>query len=110
MPTTYFGDSWDAPITDGGVQAPTPVGEPCLQCNEPIEMGDQGVVLPCVLAEARVEHRPEHRECHLRSVLGPIGHLLKRCSCYGGDMHDLPELTARENAKVVWAWFIAYGL
>lgn len=83
-----FGGSWTA---DGGhdVAVPTPVGQPCLWCGEPIAEGDQGQVMPVVQGDGRgAVLRPAHRECVLRSVMGSVAHMEGRCSCFGGDDPD----------------------
>ena len=41
-----------------------------------------------------------HYECRLRAVMGSAAHLLKECSCYGGDREDPPGMTRREAAKL----------
>ena len=40
-----------------------------------------------------------HIECAFRGVGGSVGHILKRCSCYGGTEEDPPGMTKREAAK-----------
>lgn len=81
MPVQFFGDRWDAPRVDHAVQVPTPVGELCLYCAEPIEDGDRGLLTPAYLQQESgfgwsVE--PLHLECDLRSV----SHLYRQCRCY----------------------------
>lgn len=44
QPMTWFGASWDAPINEECERQATPVGEPCLRCEEPIESWASGVV------------------------------------------------------------------
>jgi hypothetical protein len=36
----------------------------------------------------------------MRQLVGSISHQLKKCSCYGGDWEDPPELTKREAARL----------
>lgn len=77
----FFGEPWDAPITDHGVQVPTPLGRLCLHCTTEIIEGDQGMFTFLVPdpdvddgagPAARLE--PVHRECTVRAVLGPWSH------------------------------------
>ncbi len=44
-----------------------------------------------------------HRECGMRCIIGSVGHLKGRCSCYGGMESDPPEMTLREAAKAAIA-------
>lgn len=72
----------------------TPVGIPCINCDEPIEDGDQGIVY---------SNGPvAHRNCFLRATIGSVAHQLKTCSCYipGAPETDPPELTRREAANL----------
>lgn len=101
MTPGYFGEPWDVPATDGLAHVDAPVGEKCLLCGEEVVVGDCGFVSQAL--------QVMHRECELRGVLGSIGHLLKLCHCVGGTMEDVPELTSRQNARLVWAWVQTYG-
>jgi hypothetical protein len=85
--------------TDGEV-IPTPVGEPCAYCEETIEAGDRGVTVPHIGETEAVVEKPYHFECHLRTVIGSVGHQMGRCSCpgIGGTEHDPPGLTLRQAA------------
>lgn len=40
-----------------------------------------------------------HRECHVRQIVGSIGHQLGFCSCAGGTFEDPPELSKRDAAR-----------
>lgn len=92
----FFGERWDAPVVDDAIQVPTPVGEHCLHCVEPIEDGDCGFV------QAMADLGPDgemverrcftHAECDLRGVLG---HQVGVCHCTGYD-------ASRATAKLVW--------
>lgn len=81
----YFGSPWDAPFIAPARQVPTPVGESCLGCEEPIVEGDRGVLMPLahVGDDGQPAHRmaAEHRECFL---LGVLGHLAGQCYCHDG--------------------------
>jgi len=68
--TRWFGESWGAPICDLADHAPTPVGEPCADCSEPIrESGarSQGLLVPHLDADG-ASVRPWHLDCFLNSV------------------------------------------
>ena len=93
--TVFFGERWDAPIVDNATQVPTPVGEHCYDCAEPIADGDRGFVRPMVLAANVVETGYVHAECDLR---GTCGHLVGLCRCTG-------YASDRATARLVWARF-----
>jgi hypothetical protein len=40
-----------------------------------------------------------HYECGARAVIGSVGHIEGKCSCYGGTEEDPPELTRRQAAQ-----------
>jgi hypothetical protein len=61
----------------------------CFYCDEGVEPN----------GGTRVGGHHAHVECALRSVVGSLGHLQKKCSCYGGTEEDPPEMTRREAAK-----------
>jgi hypothetical protein len=95
----YFGTPWDVPALDGATPVDTPIGQPCLQCSEPIAAGDRGWLMP-VLCESdptanptHAEFEPIHAECQLLSV---IGHLYGVCRCTGWDT------STRAAAREVW--------
>lgn len=78
---------------------PTPVGQRCIHCDEPIAADDQGVVMPYFPPVNGVDEVAQHRECFLRKIFGSVGHQRKTCSCYGGTEEDPPGLSVREAAK-----------
>lgn len=80
MNATYFGEPWGVPALDDAWQAPTPVGRPCIHCNDPIEPGDRGWLRPALLAERRASLVAIHAECELASILG---HTAGICPCTG---------------------------
>lgn len=104
----YFGEKWDAPHLDEEpdkvvVQIPTPVGEICPLCEEPVNDGDRGLMMPFVTTvdgDWVGKPRPVHAECNLRQVLGSPAHLMGTCRCSG---HNEPPFagTRREEAQVV---------
>ncbi len=80
--------------------SPTPVGEKCLYCDEPIAAGDSGVIMSMIEGSPlRLRLVVEHRECLLRRVLGSVGHQLGRCGCFGGTEEDPPGMTLRDGAR-----------
>lgn len=90
----YFGEKWDAPITDDADEVPTPVGEPCITCGESFVMGDSGI---------RFANGPHaHRECSLRSVMGGIGHLVDHARYCRSDEGPDAGLSKRLSALLVW--------
>ncbi len=86
---TWFGKRPWGKLCHAMPHVPTPVGENCLHCEEPIKEGDEGEIMP---------PRPVHRECLLRMVIGSVGHQQGRCSCYGGNEEDPPGMTKRQAA------------
>jgi hypothetical protein len=62
----------------------------CLYCNDPILPGEKRV--PVNFDDVL------HRECHIRMLVGSVGHLMKTCSCYGGNEEDPPDMTKHEAA------------
>ena len=100
--STYFGAPWPSGICDDGTQVPTPVGELCINCEEPIGPDDQGSFVG-VWAKGSSRQAPTHKECSLRSVLGGIEHLTagphKEGTCYEGST-----LTYRQSALAAWDW------
>lgn len=88
-----------------------PVGQLCLQCDEPIGQSDDGLVTMVLRSMSEPATRePVHAECQLRSVVGSLAHLEKRCSCYGGTDHETPGLTRRQEAIAVENWTRWHGL
>lgn len=109
----WFGEPWPSGICyapDGNVlhhnRIPTPVGEPCIDCGEAIEYGDQGKAMPYLGKEPRIGYT--HRECLLRNVVGPISHLRGECDGTGTCSHD-SGMTMRQEALAVWDWVRTNG-
>lgn len=104
-----FGPPWDAPLYDDAVAdgrvVEVPVGQPCHWCEEPIQAGDSGVMMASIDVAGKPKPVPLHRECEFRSVIGSVGHLLKKCPCYGGTMNDPEGMTKREAAIAAWDLF-----
>lgn len=40
-----------------------------------------------------------HHECSFRQIGGSVGHIRRKCSCYGGNEDDPPGMTIREAAR-----------
>lgn len=99
----YFGRRWNAPAFDDAVPVPTPLGAVCLFCDDLVDEHDDGIMQPAVMAGGGTI-APIHLECHLRSVLGCVSHLARRCSCFGGGEH---EGHSRADAIAVRDWLIA---
>jgi hypothetical protein len=78
----YFGERWDAPAFDDAIEMPTPVGETCGLCEEPVEADDSGTIQQ-FYAGGVLGPRPVHIECWLRQGLGSPAHLRGECSCSG---------------------------
>lgn len=92
----YFGEKWDAPVTDDAAEIPTPVGARCMHCREAIAEGDQGTV--------NEGGWVSHKECSLRGVMGGIGHLVDHAFFCHGIGPDAG-LSYRRSARLVWrAW------
>lgn len=92
----FFGDPWDAPVTDDGTQVATPVGQRCYDCLETIGNGDQGFIRGGVDIDRNAVVTFIHREC---DMLGIVGHMVGVCPCTN------PRGTRREQgAEVLRRW------
>ena len=62
----------------------------CVWCQEPVLPGEQGRV-----------SQPMHQECSIRSAVGSVAHIERRCGCYvpGSEEGDPPGMSVREAAK-----------
>lgn len=107
----FFGEPWPSGVCDTGVQVPTPVGELCVNCDEPIEEGQQGTFIGVMRDAQRVSFQPSHKECSLRAVLGGIAHIRKTpdCPCQGGNDPD-GGYSRRDSALLVWEWIREHGV
>jgi hypothetical protein len=110
----WWGEPWPseelrAPICeDDSLRTPTPLGESCAWCEEPILQGEGGVWMLHWEPDGAVE-KPWHQECSFRTVMGSKAHLEQRCTCYGGQDHDDPNMTAREEAIWVLNYWTSKG-
>lgn len=71
----FFGEPYpsrelSAPIYETGEEVDTPVGEFCQRCENPIEEGDTGFMLPQWGQGTEVLEFPWHRRCLLEATLG----------------------------------------
>lgn len=92
----WFGTDWGAPMCTPERHRPTPVGKPCIECDQPIQEGDAGFIFP-------VHGRPighagftspiyYHRVCFMRTILP--------CGMWTGEMlEDLPEHWSAHRAE-----------
>lgn len=65
-----FGKLWDAPVCDDAEPAPTPIGSSCPMCEEAVQEGDRGLLVPHLGAEGGVSEKAHHAECWLYSIAG----------------------------------------
>lgn len=101
--TAWFGTGWNPDKCGPEEQVPTPIGEPCAWCKEPIEDGDVGYFIPAV--PSYIDY-PYHRACGTRVFVGGYNHLRGTCRCQGGpDPSDPPGMTRREAANLAAATF-----
>lgn len=89
MTERWFGKNWGAPACDPNDHAPTPVGQLCMRCREPILIGQQGILMPFVhYIEGTTGHvtiEPTHLDCFLRKMR-PHG---PECPhCRGKERHE----------------------
>lgn len=97
-PGQVFGE-WDAPATDDDVPIPVPVELTCIHCGTRFEEGHNGRI-------DGFNGYAYHRECHLRSVLGGIGHQVdheRYCTLEGDPDAGLPYYV---SSLLVWEWFM----
>lgn len=100
----WFGPAPWAPICDDCERAPVPVGMHCARCEEALEDGDEGVLIPAL--GLRHGEFAYHADCHLRGIIGGLNHLRGRCTCCGGtEPPDPPGMSKREAAwRAVAYW------
>lgn len=75
----------------------------CMWCEEPVTAADAAIEMAA---------GTWHKECAMRMVVGSIGHLDRKCSCYvksGPTEDDPPGLTRREAASVAARRFAQLG-
>lgn len=131
----YFGEPWPSGVCENpeAEQWPTPVGVPCIWCEEDIVEDDQGSFIGCFISDMQETHprlvdkvlsyfkdkhneyegvllTPEHRECQLRSVIGSYAHLTMGPHKVGACNDVETGLTKRQDALAVWAWVKDHGI
>lgn len=86
--TSWFGESWGAPVCEPEWHTATPVGRNCIECDKPITDGDTGFVLRSTAAEGVVYHRV----CMLRTIIP--------CEMWGDELRtDMPDRWRRHRAE-----------
>ncbi len=107
----FFGERWDAPRLDQDEgrcvrQIPTPTGQTCVYCTEPVVDGDRGLMVWWGSIEERGRLRttrtPVHAECEMRTVMGSPAHLNGTCYCATGRPDPEPVGSYRDEAREVW--------
>jgi hypothetical protein len=73
----------------------------CLRCGEPFAPHEYGIMTQCIEADGALASAARHRECEMRAIIGSVGHLLRKCSCYGGNEEDPPGLSERDAARAL---------
>jgi hypothetical protein len=109
MTNRWFGPKPFANICSMIPETPTPEGEVCGWCEEPIVKGDRGIEMPTV-ERGEWFYKPWHQECQIRLIVGSKAHLERRCSCFGGRTEDVdtePGMTKRQEAKYVLELWLA---
>lgn len=102
-----FGPDIPFALWRGLEELPAPVGTPCSWCEEPVAVGESGVVIPhatstggpCDPEGWGTEMRPAHWMCHVRSILGGVAHQLRLCTCCGGGDPPAAEAVAAGLSK-----------
>lgn len=90
----WFGERRFAPICDDMDCAATPVDQLCAHCDEAIQQGDDGFLIPTLLGG----EYPYHYVCHMRAIIGGVNHLKGICTCCGGDQEPDPPGLSRYQA------------
>lgn len=71
----------------------------CSYCSEPYAEGENLIIMPRIMPGS-VSVVSFHVECQMRGIVGSVGHLLKRCPCFGGTDEDPPGLNRRQAARL----------
>lgn len=81
----WFGKAYGARYEVDTPRVPTPIGEPCLWCAEPVQAFDSGVVVGYIDTDVSMTPRevPYHYECYFRQIIGGVNHQLHLCRCRG---------------------------
>jgi hypothetical protein len=86
---------WDAPLTDVAEWIEVPLELSCMHCVERFRAGENGAVFPTGYAA--------HRECHLRAVMGGIGHHVDHAHYCRSALGPDAGLTRRQSSLLVWS-------
>lgn len=98
----WFGTDWGAPACISADHTGTPLGQRCEWCDEPIQWGDRGFLVPSL------GHRgggpvPYQLECFMRMLHGGVNHQRGLCTCFGGsESPDPPDISMREAAVMAY--------
>jgi hypothetical protein len=106
----WFGQAYGARYERDTPHTATPVGEPCLWCNEAIQLGDCGLIVGYIDTDVSVtpRHVPYHYPCYVRQIVGGRNHQLHLCHCKGcaGALPPDPQgMTRREAANAALETF-----
>ena len=109
-PIEWFGSTPFAMICTPESQVEVPIGTTCQWCGESISEFDLGF-RAAHLGMTKMEYRSWHRECFLRTMSGPVAHVRRQCSCYGGKVsHDIIGLSRRKEAKLASELWLLDGM
>lgn len=86
MTERWFGRAWNGECMPSG-HIPVPVGRCCLECHEPIVVGQSGVVRPITLEDGTPRLAAIHLECVARSYR-PHGVECPHCRGHRPSEHD----------------------
>jgi hypothetical protein len=67
-PGGWFGESWGAPVCVPERHLPVPTGQPCVECTQPVQETDQGLLIPYA-NDGGWELTAYHLPCFLATVL-----------------------------------------
>jgi hypothetical protein len=67
----WFGQHWGAPCCDLTSAGPTPTGEPCCLCQQPIRAGDNGFLVLYFGFREPAHTRPVHYACEVQHITDP---------------------------------------
>lgn len=106
MPFWFGRESWCL-ITDEGTRLDTPIGSPCLHCEELVDYGDHGYIRPYLGTDGK-RYVAVHRECDFRLSMGGVECLKRQRAgthVVGDHEPDPPGLSKREAAQASWDFF-----
>lgn len=106
LPHWFGSRSWCL-ITDEGTQVDTPVGSPCLFCEDVVGADDYGYIRPYFGTDGG-RYVAVHRECDFRVAMGGVECLKRQrdgTHVVGDHEPDPPGLSKREAAQASWDFF-----